>query len=94
MEMKEVLSPASITHTSTVNSSVEHLLYIAGHNKHQLNFVCSRVQNSPLLIASLPEEFNLIFRVLENRKKRGRKLRFEEEFICRQSQTVMNVISA
>lgn len=31
MEMKEVPSPASIIHTSTVNSSAEHLLCIAGH---------------------------------------------------------------
>lgn len=58
MEMKEILSPARITQTSTINSSVEHLLCIAGHNKHQLNFVWSRLQNSPLLIALLREEFN------------------------------------
>lgn len=55
-EMNEVHFPASITHTPTVNSSAE--LYTAGHNKHQLNFVSSRLQNSPLLIELLPEEFN------------------------------------
>lgn len=93
MEMKEVLSPASMTHKSTINSSVEHLLYIAGHSKHQLNFVCSRLQNPPLLIALLREKFNQIFRLLDYRESRERKLRFEE-FLCRQSQTAMNVISA
>lgn len=53
-EMKEVHLAASITHTPTVNSSAE--LYTAGHNKHQLSFVCPRLQNSPLLIELLPEE--------------------------------------